>query len=388
MATVLIPKECLPEETRIAATPETVGKLCQAGLEVLVEQDAGAASYIEDESLHAAGAEIVSDIEGAYGRANLILKVREPSQNDRLGKHEAALVAEGAIVLSLMVPQQSLEAVRLLTERRASCFSMNLVPRITRAQKMDALSSQSNIAGYKAALIAAAHLPKFFPLLMTAAGTVKPAKVVVMGAGVAGLQAIATAKRLGAQVWATDVRLAAKEQVESLGARFIDVPGMEDLEDERGYAKEATPEFLARQRQIVADHVADSDAVITTALVPGRRAPELIPTEVVQRMRAGSVIVDIAAEQGGNCAETVAGETVVRHGVAIIGPRNLPATVPFHASELYARNVLAFVQPIVKDGELTLDFEDEVLADSVVTHAGEVRHEPTQLQLSGGKESQ
>ena len=380
MVTFLVPKETVSGETRVAVTPETVEKLIVRGASVLVQAGAGEGSFVGDEAYRNAGAEIADDLDAALAAADVVLKVREPSPA------EAGRMRSGAVCVSLMVPSDALESVRELARAGVTSFSMNLVPRITRAQKMDALSSQANIAGYKAMLLAASALPRYFPLLMTAAGTVKPAKVVVMGAGVAGLQAIATAKRLGAQVWASDVRLAAKEQVESLAARFIEVPGMEDLEDERGYAKPATPEFLARQRQIVGDHVAGANAVITTALVPGRKAPCLIPSGLVARMSPGSVIVDLAAEQGGNCEDTVAGETVVRGGVSILGPTNLPATVPVHASELYARNILAFVEVLLKEGKVELDFEDEVLADSVVTHGGEVRHAPTADALAAGGE--
>lgn len=390
MVKVFVPKEVIAGETRIAATPETVDKLVGAELTVVVQTGAGAGAYIEDAAFQQVGAQLARDATAAYRDADVVLKVREPAIDPVTDRSECEVLKPGAVWVSLLSPLEQLPSVRKLVDHKISCFSMNLIPRITRAQKMDALSSQSNIAGYKAALIAAAELPKFFPLLMTAAGTVKPAKVVVMGAGVAGLQAIATAKRIGAQVWASDVRLAAKEQVESLGGKFIDVPGMEDLEDASGYAKQATAEFLTLQRKIVGEHVADADAVITTALVPGRQAPVLISSEEVARMRPGSVIVDLAAEQGGNCAETVAGQTVVRHGVRIIGPQNLPSSLSVHASELYARNMLAFFLTMVKDGALNLDFADEVLAESVVTHQGEVRHAPTaealaqQAQAQGG----
>ncbi|MCA9664545.1 MAG: Re/Si-specific NAD(P)(+) transhydrogenase subunit alpha [Myxococcales bacterium] len=363
MTTVFVPRESHAGETRVAVTPETVDKLCNRSVGVVVEHGAGDGSFIGDEQLKRAGADIASDRDKALGAADVVLKVREPTID------EARLLKRGAVIVSMLVPGEAPGLLDVLAERDVTCFSMNLVPRITRAQKMDALSSQANIAGYKAALIAAGALPRYFPLLMTAAGTVKPAKVVVMGAGVAGLSAIATARRLGAQVWASDVRLAAKEQVESLAAKFIDVPGMEDLEDERGYAKAATPEFLERQRQIVGDHVASAHAVITTALVPGRRAPTLLREHTISRMTPGAVIVDLAAEQGGNCELTVAGESVVKHGVTIIGPRNLPATVPIHASELYARNVLAFVEEIIDStGTLALDLEDEVQRESRVAY--------------------
>ncbi|MCA9323267.1 MAG: Re/Si-specific NAD(P)(+) transhydrogenase subunit alpha [Planctomycetes bacterium] len=377
MARVFIPKEILEGETRVAATRETVGKLKKAGLEVLVEKDAGAASFSYDDAFVQAGARVVADAQTGYAEADVVLKVREPTLA------EIGLMKPDSVVIAHLVPQSALDEVRALCDRKISFFSMNLVPRISRAQSMDALSSQANIAGYKAVLLAAAALPRYFPLLTTAAGTVKAAKVVIMGAGVAGLQAIATARRLGAQVWATDVRIAVREQVMSLGAKFIDVPGMEDLEDERGYAKEATPEFLERQRQIVGDQIAESDVVVTTALIPGRKAPLLVPTELVMRMKPGSVIVDLAAEQGGNCAETVAGETVLRHGVTIVGPKNIPASMPMHASELYARNIANLFQSMVKDGKVTLDFEDEVVVGSCVTHAGEVKHAATAALVSG-----
>jgi NAD(P) transhydrogenase subunit alpha len=379
MVRVLIPKETAQAETRVAASPETVAKLVDKGLTVRVQEGAGDASYLIDAEYEKAGAELVLDDEmnDELAQADLLLKVREPTYN------EIEQLKAGAIALAHLVPQGELELVEALAAAKVTFFSMNLVPRITRAQKMDALSSQANIAGYKAALLAAGQLPKYFPLLMTAAGTVKPAKVVVMGAGVAGLQAIATCKRLGAQVWASDVRLAAKEQVESLGAKFIDIPGMEDLEDERGYAKPPTPEFLERQRKIVGDHVTEADAVITTALVPGRKAPVLVPSPLVRRMKPGAVIVDLAAEQGGNCEETVPGETVVRHGVTVLGPRNIPGTVSMSASELYARNVLAFVLPLLNEQhELHLDFEDEVVDQSAVTHDGKVHHGPTAEALA------
>ncbi len=376
MPKVFVPREVIDGETRVAATPETVAKFVKAGLEVIVEKGAGLASSFADTDYEAAGARTTSDWQQAFKEADVVFKVREPAHRDANGA-ELELLKSGAVWLSFFVPQSELDWVRSARDKKISLFSMNLVPRISRAQSMDALSSQANIAGYKAVLLAAAKLPRYFPLLMTAAGTVKPARVVIMGAGVAGLQAIATAKRLGAQVWATDVRIAVKEQIESLGAKFIDVPGMEDLEDERGYAKEATPEFLERQRQVVGDRIADSDVVITTAQIPGKKAPLLIPKSLVHRMKAGSVIVDIAAEQGGNCECTRAGEDVVENGVTIIGPKNLPASVATNASELYARNIANFFMPVVKEGAIALDFEDEVIAQSCVTHDGNVKHGPT-----------
>ena len=377
MPRIFIPKEIADGETRVAATPETAAKLIKAGLEVEVESGAGEGSFISDESFRSSGATIAADAATGYGAADVVLKVCEPQDS------EFEPMKDGTIVASMLVPQSSLDTVKRAVQGKVELFSMNLVPRISRAQSMDVLSSQANIAGYKAVLLAATELPKYFPLLMTAAGTVKPAKVVIMGAGVAGLQAIATARRLGAQVWATDVRLAAKEQVESLGAKFIDVPGMEDLEDERGYAKEATPEFLARQRQVVGDRIAESDVVITTAQIPGRKAPILVPSDLVARMIPGSVIVDLAAEQGGNCAETVAGRTVIKHGVKIVGPANIPGSVAIDASQLYSRNICTYFLSMVKEGKLEIDFEDEVIRDSAVVYQGEVKHGPTAEALAG-----
>ncbi len=377
MVKIFVPIETALGETRVAVTPETTKKLIEAGCEVAVARGAGDASHLSDADYEAAGASIADDSAAAWAAANIVLKVREPQFSESLGKHEQELCSHGSILVSHYMPSERLQDVRALQDAGVTCFSMNLVPRISRAQRMDALSSQANIGGYKAVLLAAAALPRYFPLMMTAAGTVKPAKVVVMGAGVAGLQAIATAKRLGAQVFATDVRMAVKEQVESLGAKFIDVPGMEDMEDAGGYAKEATEDFKRKQQEVVGNQIAVSDVVITTALIPGRKAPMLVPLELVERMKPGSVIVDMAAAQGGNCAATVANETVSHSGVTVIGETNLPATVSVHASELYARNVLAFLIPTIKEGAVELDFEDEVIAGAAVTHAGEIKHQPT-----------
>lgn len=383
MVKIFVPIETAPGETRVAATPETIKKLIDAGCDVTVAHGAGQASHISDADFEAAGASIAEDSASAWAAANIVLKVREPQFSGALGRHEQELCSQGSILVSHYMPSDRLDDVRALRDAGVTCFSMNLVPRISRAQRMDALSSQANIGGYKAVLLAAVALPRYFPLMMTAAGTVKPAKVVVMGAGVAGLQAIATAKRLGAQVFATDVRIAVKEQVESLGAKFIDVPGMEDMEDAGGYAKEATKDFKKKQQEVVGDQIAVSDVVITTALIPGRPAPMLVPLELVERMKPGSVIVDMAAAQGGNCAATVANETITHSGVTVIGETNLPATVSVHASELYARNVLAFLLPTMKEGAIDLDFEDEVIAGAAVTHAGEIKHAPTAEALSG-----
>ena len=370
MVRVFVPKESRPGETRVAATPETVKRLVQAKLEVWVERGAGEGARIPDAALEAAGARIGEAAE--WSRAELVLKVAPPTEE------EAGRLAEGAVLVGFGLPSANLPVVARLAERRVSHLAMDLVPRITRAQSMDALSSQATVAGYKAVLLGASHLAKMCPLLMTAAGTIPPARAVVFGAGVAGLQAIATAKRLGCVVEATDVRMAAKEQVESLGARFIEVPGAADMETAGGYAKEASEDFLRRQREEVAKRVAEADLVITTAQVPGRAAPRLVTEAMVRSMKPGSVVVDLAVESGGNCELSRLGEVVQAHGVSIVGVPNLPATVPQHASELYARNVLNLVKLFVdKEGAMAREFTDEVLAGCLLTHAGEVRHGPT-----------
>jgi NAD(P) transhydrogenase subunit alpha len=374
MTILFVPRETQPGETRVAATPETVRRFVRAGVEVLVERGAGAAAAFPDSAYADAGASL-TDPE-AWATADLIAKVQPPTLE------EAARLSAGAIIVCMVIPAAQLELVRALRESGVTCLALDLVPRITRAQSMDVLSSQATIAGYKAVLLAAAHLSKLCPLLMTAAGTIKPAKVVVFGAGVAGLQAIATARRLGCVVEATDVRLAAKEQVESLGAKFIEVEGAEDLEDEGGYAKEASAEFLERQRAEVARRVAEAHIVITTALIPGRTAPILVTEEMVRSMPAGSVIVDLAVESGGNCVLSEAGEYVRAHGVTIIGERNLPATVPADASDLFSKNVLSLLKPFIVEGALILDMEDEVIAGCCLTHAGELCHAPTAELLS------
>ena len=378
MTTLFVPRETQAGETRVAATPETVRRFVRAGVEVLVERGAGAAAAFPDSAYADAGASL-TDPE-PWATADLIAKVQPPTLE------EAARLSEGAIIVCMVIPAAQLELVRALRESGVTCLALDLVPRITRAQSMDVLSSQATIAGYKAVLLAAAHLSKLCPLLMTAAGTIKPAKVVVFGAGVAGLQAIATARRLGCVVEATDVRLAAKEQVESLGAKFIEVEGAEDLEDEGGYAKEASAEFLERQRAEVARRVAEAHIVITTALIPGRTAPILVTEEMVRSMPEGSVIVDLAVESGGNCVLSEAGEYVRAHGVTIIGERNLPATVPADASDLFSKNVLSLLKPFIVEGALILDMEDEVIAGCCLTHAGELCHAPTAELLSASAE--
>lgn len=371
MATLFIPKERTPGETRVAATPETVRRLIREGFLVQVEREAGAGAHLPDAQYQSAGATIVEEPVEAWKGADVVAKVAPPSLE------EASRLKKGALLLGFAAPHRSLQLVRSLAEGQVSMLAMELVPRISRAQTMDALSSQANIGGYKAVLLAAAALDKYFPLLMTAAGTVQPAKVVIMGAGVAGLQAIATARRLGAVVEVSDVRPAVKEQVQSLGARFIDLPLEESGEGSGGYAKELSAEQLARQQEVIADRVAQADVVITTALVPGRPAPRLITAKTVQRMRPGAVIVDLAAEQGGNCELSESGQTIEKHGVKILAPLNLPASAPHDASLLYARNVQALLLHVAPKGTPKLDPEEEIVKGALLVHEGRILHAPT-----------
>ncbi|HAC45299.1 MAG TPA: Re/Si-specific NAD(P)(+) transhydrogenase subunit alpha [Chloroflexi bacterium] len=362
------PRETAPDERRVALVPDSATRLAAAALEVNVESGAGSAAYITDEAYQQAGAKIVKGAAALMGEADAVLKVQAPSAA------EVELIKKGAVLISFLQPATQGDIVRALAKRGVTAFSLELVPRISRAQSMDALSSQASAAGYKAVLMAAGRLGKFFPMMMTAAGTIPPARVLVMGAGVAGLQAIATARRLGAVVSAYDVRPAVKEEVQSLGATFIEL-ALETQEGEGGYAKEQSEEFLRKQRELIGEHVAKSDVVITTAAVPGRRAPLLVTGEMVKGMRPGSVIVDLAADTGGNVELTKAGADVEVGGVTIIGTRNVPSTMPLHASQLYARNVANLLLHLVKDGAIVLDFDDEITKGSCVTHDGEIVNE-------------
>jgi NAD(P) transhydrogenase subunit alpha len=353
-----VPKETAQDERRVALVPEAVARL--SGFEIVVEPGAGTAAGFTDEAYREAGAAL-----GDPWGADAVVKVAKPTAE------EAARLREGTVLISFLQPLADREGIERLAGLGVVAFAMESIPRITRAQAMDALSSQATVSGYKATLIAAERLPKFFPLLMTAAGTVAPAKVVVLGAGVAGLQAIATARRLGAVVAGFDVRPAVREQVESLGATFLDL-GVRGEETAAGYAAELTAEQQAEQQRALEERLPDYDAVITTALVPGRPAPKLIPAAAVAAMRPGSVIVDLAAEAGGNCELTVPGEEVVREGVTIVGLANLPSTMPNHASQLYARNVTALLQHLAPNGELELDWTDEITAGTCVTRQEEI----------------
>jgi NAD(P) transhydrogenase subunit alpha len=382
MLKVFVPKERRAGETRVAATPDTVKKLVKENIEVLVETNAGAAASFLDKAYEAAGAKLVTDPKEAWATADIVLKVTEAADNPELGKHEADALKSGAILVGLMSPHRNVDMVRRLVANKISTLAMELVPRITRAQSMDVLSSQANIAGYKAVLLAAANLPKYFPLLMTAAGTIQPARVVIMGAGVAGLSAIATARRLGAVVEVSDIRPAVKEQVKSLGAKFIDLPDLESGEGQGGYAKEMSAEFIAKQQAILKARIAQADVVITTALIPGRPAPRLVTADMVEAMKPGSVIVDLAVEQGGNCELSELNKTVIKHGVKIIGEANLAASLPYDASTLFSRNVLSLLMLIAKGGELKLDVNDEVIKGTLLTHAGEIVHPATRDAIS------
>lgn len=382
MAKVFIPRERRPGETRVAATPETVKRMVKQGLEVAVEQGAGVASLFSDGEFEAAGARLVSHPATAWESADVVLKVTSPGVFEGLPGHEAEGLKPGAVLIGLLAPYRNLDMVRTLATGHVTSLALELVPRVTRAQPMDALSSQASISGYKAVILAAWRLPKYLPLLMTAAGTIKPARVVVMGAGVAGLQAIATAKRLGAVVEVSDIRAAVKEQVESLGGKFIELPQAESGEGQGGYAREMGEDFLRQQREIVKRHLAAADAVITTALVPGRPAPRLVTAEMVHAMRPGSVIVDLAVEQGGNCELSKADSEVVENGVIILGPSNLPAAMPHDASLLFARNVHALLQLVIdKEGKVAPNLDDEIIAGALLTHGGEVLHRATAEQL-------
>ncbi|MEX0772408.1 MAG: Re/Si-specific NAD(P)(+) transhydrogenase subunit alpha [Balneolales bacterium] len=362
---VAVPKEIMDGETRVALIPAVAADLIKNGLEVRIESGAGEKAFFTDEAFKEAGAKVTDDKKKLFGEADIILKINKPSEE------EVRLMKAGAVLICLLWALQNKELVELLAEKKVTALGMEALPRISRAQKMDVLSSMSSIAGYKSVLIGANSLGKYLPMLMTAAGTIAPSKILVLGAGVAGLQAIATAKRLGAVVEAFDVRPAVKEQVESLGASFVEVP-LEETETETsgGYAKELSEKAKQKQREVIHERVSKSDIVITTALIPGKPAPELITAQMVEDMRQGSVIVDLASEQGGNCALTQPDKTINHNGVTIHGPLNLAASLPIHASQLYAKNVTAVLLHLLKDGELVFDFEDEITKNTTITHDG------------------
>jgi len=366
-------KESFPGEARVAMVPALVPQLAKAGVEVMIESGAGIAAGFLDEEYTAKGAKVVNGRQEVFQGADVIAQVRALGANPEQGKADLMLMRDGQSIIGMCEPLTEHDANKAVADKGAILFSMEMMPRITRAQSMDVLSSMATIAGYKAVLVAANELPKMFPMMMTAAGTVAPAKVFVVGAGVAGLQAIASAKKLGAIVEAYDVRPAVKEQVESLGGKFVELElETESSEDAGGYAKELGEDFYRKQREMMTKVIAASDVVITTAAIPGKKAPILVTEEMVKGMHTGSVIVDLAAERGGNCELSRAGETVVEGGVKIIGPVNIPTTIPFHASQMYAKNVTTFLLHLTDEGNLKIDTEDEITEGTLITRGGKV----------------
>ena len=373
---ISIPKENFNNETRVSCPPSSVKELIKNGYEVHFETGCGSASSISDDDYKSVGAKLVKDSSTLYQKSDIILRVTSPSLD------EIKLLKSGSTIISFFQTTRDLKEVQALKDKNITGFSMHLVPRTTLAQKMDALSSQANIAGYKSVLMAASRLGIYMPLLMTAAGTIRPAKVLILGAGVAGLQAIATAKRLGAQVEVFDVRPVVKEQVESLGAKFIEVESdSNEGVGDGGYAKETSEDYKKRQEQLIHDHISKSNIVITTALIPGKPAPILIPKTMVESMKPGSIIMDLASENGGNCELTKKDDTVIYNKVMIDGTSNIPGTMPIHASELYGKNITALLLYMSKDGQLNLDLDDEITSGSMFTHKGEITHEQTKIAL-------
>jgi H+-translocating NAD(P) transhydrogenase subunit alpha len=377
---IAVPKETRAGERRVALVPESCKKLIGKGIQLVIESGAGEAAFFSDEAYRQVGAEIGEDPRALLGSADFVLKVQPPTEA------EAAQMREGSLLLSTLLPSRHLEVVRRLAQRKVTAFSTDSIPRITRAQSMDTLSSMASIAGYRAVLMAANELPRYFPMFMTAAGTIFSAKVFVIGAGVAGLQAIATAKRLGATVTATDTRQAAAEQIQSLGAKFVGVESAEDAQTASGYAKELSQEFHRKQGELIAQQCAAHDVVITTALIGGVKAPRLITAEMVRTMQPGSLIVDLAAEGGGNCELSRPGETVVEHGVKILAPLNLPSGMPRDASTLFSRNLTTFVLAFWQETErqFKLDVSDDIIKGALITHGGEITHGPTRDALAKG----
>jgi len=375
--------ETLAGERRVALVPSVVPALAKIGVSVLVQQGAGAAAGFTDAAFGEKGAEIAPSAADVVAKADLLLRVRVSPEGTDAGRQDLALLRPGLAVIAFLDPLNEPGLARSLAAKNVTAFSMEMMPRITRAQSMDALSSMATIAGYKAVLLAASTLPRMFPMMTTAAGTVTPARVFVIGAGVAGLQAISTARRLGAPVEAYDVRPASKEQVQSVGAKFVELPiEVADAEDKGGYAKAQDESFYRRQREMMTKVVAGSDVVITTAAIPGKKSPVLVTEDRVKGMQPGSVIVDLAAERGGNCELTKADQKVVAHGVTIFGPTNLPATVPYHASFMYARNVTTFLTHLVKDKQLVIAADDEITKETLVIHDGQVVHERIKALLT------
>ena len=370
---IAIVKETTSLEKRVAATPDIVKKYIELGFEVGVEKDAGISAYYTDDSYINSGAKIYNNVEDLISDADIILKVNSV-YNNGLGADNIALYKQNKIIIGFLKPLLNIDQIKDLAKNNINAFSVELIPRISRAQSMDALSSQSNLAGYKSVINAVNEFSRAIPMMMTAAGTIAPAKVLILGAGVAGLQAIATAKRLGAIVSAFDVRTAVKEQVESLGAKFVEVETDKNVnnETETGYAKEMSEEYKLKQKELLENYIQNQDIVITTALIPGKKAPELISTKMVKSMKTGSIIMDLAAEAGGNCSLTKANETIIEEGIKIIGPTDLPSQIPQDASNLYAKNLFNFIKLMVKDKKLNVDWEDEIIKKSCVSNDGKI----------------
>ena len=379
--------ESFPGERRVAVVPGGVPALTKAGLTVRMESNAGLSAGFRDAAYVEQGVEILGRRE-VFDTADVMLQVRAPGANPSTGRADLACLRTDQVLIGLCEPLLSHEPTRQLAERGVTTFAMELMPRITRAQSMDSLSSMATVAGYRAVLLAASHLPRMFPMFMTAAGTITPARVLIIGAGVAGLQAISTARRLGALVHAYDVRPAVKEQVESLGAKFVELPlETADAEGKGGYARAQDETFYRRQRELMGRVVAESDVVITTAAIPGKKSPVLVTAEMVQGMAAGSVIVDLAAERGGNCELTRPDETVTAHDVTILGPTNLPSTAPYHASQMYSKNITTFLLHLVKDGQIQIDLQDEITRETLLTRGGAIVNERVR-ELAGAGEPQ
>jgi NAD(P) transhydrogenase subunit alpha len=377
---VSIPKEIFEGEKRVAIIPETVAKLKKLGYTVYVQKDAGDLAGFSNQQYLDAGAEIIEDVNKLYKEADILIKVNIPMKHPYTQKNELEMMKENSFYIGFFYPLINKDLVQIASKYKVNVLSMDSIPRITKAQRMDVLSSQTNLAGYRAVIVAANYSKKVFPLMMTAAGTISPAKVVILGAGVAGLQAIATAKRLGAVVEVSDVRPAVKEQVQSLGAKYIEPPDV--IQEEGGYAKEASQEFLRKQQEILKKHISNADVVITTAQVPGKRAPILIPEDMVKAMQPGSVIVDMAAGTGGNCELTEPDKIVEKYGVKIIGFTNLVSDLAYDASQLYSRNIQALIEYLNKDGKLEINLEDEIVKGSLITYKGEIIHEKTKEILN------
>jgi len=369
---IAVPKEILPGENRVALVPDVAAKLIKAGFEIKIEKDAGLNAGYTNEKYEKAGCKVIDKLEELYNNAQLVLKVQRPLEHPDLKKNEIDLMQEGTLLVTFLYPLFHFNLAKECADKGINVISMDMIPRTTLAQKMDALSSQANLAGYKSVIMCANELGKIFPLMMTAAGTIQPAKVVIMGAGVAGLQALGTAKRLGAIVEVSDIRTAVKEEVQSLGGRFIEVETTEDMQDAGGYAKEASPEFLKKQKELIFKHITEADIVITTALIPGKKAPVLVTEEMVKNMKPGSVVLDMAVEFGGNCEVSEKGKTVKKYDVTIIGEPNIPSLIPTHASEVYAKNILSLLQHISKEGKVNLNLDDEIVKGSLITYNKEV----------------